>query len=214
MLDGAEVAFKAGDTTLGQSRLELAAVMGANDPAILLHGGDIALTNHLALYALERFYLPALPLTQPQDPLGAEVRAHTALAYYAGAADPGAGPFLDAQHQLNPEADLVALALARYKIFNGDLLAASTDLKMLTTQQPDNPAVLLISGDWYLAQGQLAEAQQRYEQVRDAKPGQGPLAPPWVRREADCNLRRMHDLGQNIKLEPTCEDLPSLVIGR
>lgn len=215
MLEEAESAFKAGDTSLGQSRLELAVVTSANDPNTLLRAGDIALTNHLALYALERFYLPAMPLTQPQDPLGLEVRAHAALAFYVGAADPAAGPFLEAQRQLNPEGDMVALALARHKIFSGDLLAASSDLKTLDAQQPGSPAVALIAGDWYLAQGQLPEAQKKYEQVSDSKPGQGgPPAPPWMHREADCNLRRMHDQGQNFKLEQTCEDLSLLVTGR
>lgn len=214
MLDEAEAAFQAGDTSLGQGRLELAVGMSPNDPAILLRAGDIALTHQLALYALDRFYLLAMPLTKPQDPLGAELRAHASLAYYVAAADPGAGPLFDRQLQVNPEADMVALALARHKIFRGDLLAASTDLKALADRQPDSLAVLLITGDWYLAQGQLAEAQQQYERVREAKPNQNQLAPPWVRREAECNLRRIQDLGQDIKLEPTCEDLPSLVTGR
>lgn len=214
LLDEADAAFKAGDIVLGQGRLELAVGLSPNDPGILFRAGDIALSHQLALYALEHFYLPAMTLTTPQDPFGAEVRAHTSLAYYVAASDPAAGPVLEAQFQANPDADVVALAIARHKIFSGDLLAASTDLKTLTDQQPDSLAVLLITGDWYLAQGQLSEAQQRFERIRDAKPGQGPLAPPWVRREAECNLRRMRDLGQNTKLEPTCEDLPSLVIGR
>lgn len=214
MLDEADAAFKAGDITRAQGQLELAVNLSPGDPAILLRAGDIALTNRLAVYALEHFYLPVLPLTRPQDPLGAEARAHAALAYYAAATDPAAGPFLDTQRQLNPDGDMVALALARHKIFSGDLLAASNDLKTLADQLPDSPAVWLITGDWYLAQGQTAEAQQHYEQVRDARPGQNLLSPPWVRREADCHLRQLRDLGQNAKLEPTCEDLPSLVIGR
>jgi len=214
MLGEAEAAFKAGDVTLGQSRLELAVGMSPSDPAVLLRAGDIALTNQLALYALGKFYLPALPLTKPQEPLGSEMRGHTALAYYVAAADSAAGAFFGTQLKLNPETDMVALALTRYRIFSGDLLAASNDLKVHTAQQPDNPSMSLITGDWYLAQNQLAEAQTHYERVLEAKPGPNPVVPFWVRREAECKLNQIKTLGRDVKLEPTCEDLPSLVIGR
>jgi tetratricopeptide (TPR) repeat protein len=215
MLDQADAAFKAGDTALGQGRLELAVGMSPNDPAVLLRAGDIALANHLAVYALEHFYLPAFNLTKPQEPPGNEVRARAALAYYVAAADPATGPFLDGRQKINPESEMAALALARHKIFSGELLAASNDLKSLTAKQPDSPAVLLIAGDWYLAQGQLKEAESHYQKVADSKPAPGGSAFPfWVVREATCHLRQLRDPNPNLKLEATCEDLSLLVTGR
>ena len=61
-----------------------------------------------------------------------------------------------------PAAIQTRLALARSLLAHGDAARADVELKPLQRSHPDDPAVMAISGDLYLARKQYAEARRAY----------------------------------------------------
>jgi hypothetical protein len=188
--------------------LNQALALNPDDLTAYWIAGDMTFAAGLTMDALSVFYIPGVQRTKPPfDEVAMTLRGHATLAFYVLAAEPGAADFLRQQSEAFPDPFVVRLALTRFNVFHGQPDVALEEIQALLKDDPGNPAVLLISGDYHLRVGQAGEAALRYKAAQEVNQA----APQWVRLEAACGARKAVEQRANAKLEPTCNPVPELL---
>ena len=191
--------------------LDKAIGINPDDIGVWLAAGDMTFSHGRFMLALEKYYLPGVNHTQPPlEPPELDIRSHAALAFYMLAPDPGAEQFLREQGKNFPEPDAPQLAYQRWRIFHGQGDAARDALEAYLKDKPRSPAGQLIMGDYLLSTGQPVKAELRYALALEADVP----APLWVRLEAECNVRRIRELKDQAKPQPSCNEPPVLLKGQ
>jgi predicted Ser/Thr protein kinase/tetratricopeptide (TPR) repeat protein len=196
--------------------LDQAIALEPQSVALRLQAGDLALENDFALHALDNYYVPASKLAEEtKDPLIPQLREHTALAFYIAAADTIAIDFIQAQRDTYPDPGAVNLAGLRYRVFHDAGDAALREMEKILSDHPDaEPEMRLLMGDYFLKHGDTAAAQKYYNLSLESKPAGRPPVFPWLRMEAECEIKNIQENGSDAKLEASCEDPSSLLTGR
>ncbi|MBF8282590.1 MAG: hypothetical protein HW378_1505 [Anaerolineales bacterium] len=191
--------------------LDKAIGINPDDIGVWLAAGDMTFSHGHFMLALEKYYLPGVNHTKPPlEPPELDIRSHAALAFYMLAPDPGAEQFLREQGKNFPEPDAPQLAYQRWRIFHGQGDAARDALEAYLKDKPRSPAGQLIMGDYLLSTGQPVKAELRYALALEVDVP----APLWVRLEAECNVRRIRELKDQAKPQPSCNEPPVLLKGQ